>query len=59
MLSGAVLQGDLAVPHGASGIVMFAHGSGSSRRSPRNRFVAESLHEAGFGTLLLDLLTEE
>ena len=58
-LPDATLQGDLAVPHGASGIILFAHGSGSSRHSPRNRFVAESLQDAGFGTLLLDLLTED
>jgi len=53
------IAGDLAVPEGASGIVIFAHGSGSSRRSARNRFVAERLQSAGLGTLLLDLLTPE
>jgi len=51
------LVGDLVRPDRASGIVMFAHGSGSSRRSPRNRFVAGLLQDAGFATLLLDLLT--
>jgi putative phosphoribosyl transferase len=52
------LPGDLALPPQAKGIVIFAHGSGSSRLSPRNRFVAEALHEGGIGTLLFDLLTE-
>jgi putative phosphoribosyl transferase len=56
---GKPLAGDLAVPAGAAGIVLFAHGSGSSRRSPRNREVAGALQERGMGTLLLDLLTEE
>lgn len=51
------LSGDLTLPGAALGIVLFAHGSGSSRRSPRNRFVAEVLNEAGIGTLLFDLLT--
>src|SRR5205085_2830263 len=51
------LDGDLAVPSSARGIVAFAHGSGSSRSSPRNRFVAEVLQEAGLATLLIDLLT--
>jgi dienelactone hydrolase len=58
-LPDAVLQGDLSVPRGATGIVAFAHGSGSGRHSPRNRFVAEKLNEAGLATLLMDLLTEE
>jgi pimeloyl-ACP methyl ester carboxylesterase len=53
----AVVAGDLAVPDGATGLVLFAHGSGSSRHSPRNRAVADGLNRAGFGTLLLDLLT--
>jgi len=53
----AELVGDLAVPEGAVGLVVFAHGSGSSRLSPRNRMVAEHLRAAGLGTLLLDLLT--
>ncbi len=53
----AVLDGDLQMPRGARSVVIFAHGSGSSRFSPRNRFVASVLREAGFGTLLFDLLT--
>jgi dienelactone hydrolase len=53
------LGGTLVVPPEASGIVLFAHGSGSSRHSPRNRYVADVLQEAGFATLLVDLLTEE
>jgi putative phosphoribosyl transferase len=53
------LDGQLSVPSGAGGIVVFAHGSGSSRRSPRNQFVAERLNRAGLATLLFDLLTEE
>ncbi|MFE1546462.1 alpha/beta family hydrolase [Streptomyces sp. NPDC058718] len=56
--TGATLGGRLAVPDGATGIVLFAHGSGSSRHSPRNRAVAEALNRAGLGTLLFDLLTE-
>ncbi|WP_318210261.1 alpha/beta family hydrolase [Streptomyces sp. SJL17-1] len=55
---GVVLAGRLAVPEGATGIVLFAHGSGSSRHSPRNRAVAAALNRAGLGTLLFDLLTE-
>jgi putative phosphoribosyl transferase len=54
-----LLEGVLAVPPHARGIVVFAHGSGSGRHSPRNRAVADVLVEAGFGTLLLDLLTVE
>jgi dienelactone hydrolase len=54
---GAALEGTLALPEGAFGIVVFAHGSGSSRHSPRNRMVANRLNEAGIGTLLVDLLT--
>lgn len=53
------LEGMLSVPVNATGLVAFAHGSGSSRHSPRNRFVAEVLHGAGIGTLLFDLLTDE
>ncbi len=53
-----LLEGILDVPAGASGVVLFAHGSGSGRFSPRNQFVAHSLCEAGLGTLLLDLLEE-
>ncbi|MFC9699936.1 alpha/beta family hydrolase [Streptomyces sp. NPDC056943] len=56
--TGATLGGRLAVPDGATGIVLFAHGSGSSRHSPRNRAVAAALNRAGLGTLLFDLLTE-
>jgi putative phosphoribosyl transferase len=52
------LAGDLAVPDGATGVVLFAHGSGSGRHSPRNRFVADRLQDAGLATLLIDLLTE-
>ncbi|MGW7635752.1 phosphoribosyltransferase family protein [Streptomyces decoyicus] len=55
--AGVRLTGDLTVPAGARAVVMFAHGSGSSRRSPRNRRVATALNEAGLGTLLFDLLT--
>src|SRR6188472_1237271 len=51
------LEGNLAIPSAASGVVVFAHGSGSSRHSPRNRAVATELRNAGLGTLLLDLLT--
>ena len=51
------LEGTLAVPADAQGIVLFAHGSGSSRHSPRNRYVARVLREGGLGTLLIDLLT--
>lgn len=54
----ARLEGDLSVPEGAQGLVIFAHGSGSSRFSPRNRFVASILQQGGLGTLLLDLLEE-
>jgi putative phosphoribosyl transferase len=53
------LQGILKVPQDATGVVAFAHGSGSGRFSPRNQFVAGVLHEAGLATLLLDLLEEE
>lgn len=55
----ARLSGDLTVPVGARSVVVFAHGSGSSRRSPRNRAVARVLEQAGFATFLLDLLTEQ
>ena len=54
---GITLEGNLTVPVGASGLVLFAHGSGSSRFSPRNRYVASVLQAAGLGTLLMDLLT--
>ena len=56
-IEGAELEATLALPERANGIVVFAHGSGSGRHSPRNRYVAEQLVRAGFGTLLLDLLT--
>ncbi|MGW0132093.1 dienelactone hydrolase family protein [Streptomyces sp. NPDC003299] len=56
---GALLTGDLVMLPGARAVVLFAHGSGSSRHSPRNRMVAERLREAALGTLLVDLLTEE
>ncbi|HYM51778.1 MAG TPA: dienelactone hydrolase family protein [Candidatus Limnocylindrales bacterium] len=55
----AALQGDLVVPAGAMGVVLFAHGSGSSRHSPRNRQVAGALQRSGLATLLIDLLTLE
>ena len=54
-----VLAGDLAVPEQARGFVMFAHGSGSSRFSPRNRYVADTLHQHRLATLLIDLLTQQ
>lgn len=57
--AGSEATGDLTVPAGAAGMVLFAHGSGSSRHSPRNRAVAAHLGAAGFGTLLLDLLTAD
>jgi putative phosphoribosyl transferase len=53
------LEGELNVPARATGVVLFAHGSGSSRHSPRNQFVARTIREAGIGTLLFDLLTRE
>ena len=53
------LEGDLSIPEDAQGVVLFAHGSGSSRHSPRNQFVARTIREAGVGTLLFDLLTKE
>jgi dienelactone hydrolase len=58
-LNGSALQGDLVVPPGAKGIVLFAHGSGSSRHSPRNRYVARALQQSGLGSLLIDLLTRD
>jgi putative phosphoribosyl transferase len=58
-LPGAELEGALTIPEEARGLVLFAHGSGSSRHSPRNRYVAEILQAAGLGTLLMDLLTRE
>jgi dienelactone hydrolase len=56
---GATLEGNLAIPDGAAGVVLFAHGSGSSRHSPRNRYVAQVLQQAGLATLLVDLLTAD
>ncbi|MDQ3032596.1 MAG: dienelactone hydrolase family protein [Myxococcota bacterium] len=56
---GAHLSGDLALPRSPRGLVVFAHGSGSSRHSPRNRFVARELQKGRLGTLLLDLLTPD
>ncbi|MFC5822596.1 dienelactone hydrolase family protein [Nonomuraea insulae] len=53
------MSGDLIVPDAARGLVVFVHGSGSGRHSPRNRYVAAALNEAGLGTLLFDLLTPE
>jgi putative phosphoribosyl transferase len=58
-LPGVRLEGVLHLGAGEAGLVVFAHGSGSSRNSPRNRRVAHSLHQRGLGTLLFDLLTEE
>jgi|ERR1051325_9198763 pimeloyl-ACP methyl ester carboxylesterase len=58
-VNGLVLGANLAVPAEAPGLVVFAHGSGSSRHSPRNQFVARLLRESGLGTLLFDLLTAE
>lgn len=57
--AGVILQAALTVPAHACGVVAFAHGSGSGRHSPRNRFVAGQLNAEGFATLLMDLLTEE
>jgi len=54
-----VLEGNLLIPEKATGVVLFAHGSGSSRFSSRNRYVAEQLRAAGVGTLLIDLLTQD
>lgn len=53
------LSGELNIPRNASGVVLFAHGSGSSRHSPRNQFVARTIRNAGLGTLLFDLLTRD
>jgi putative phosphoribosyl transferase len=59
VVGGLELAGDLGLPADARGVVVFAHGSGSSRHSPRNRQVAAAFHRAGYATLLLDLLTAE
>src|ERR1700733_3177669 len=53
------LEGYLSIPTAATGVIVFAHGSGSSRHSPRNRYVADILNEAGLATLLIDLLTAD
>jgi putative phosphoribosyl transferase len=58
-LAQAALEGNLNIPENAVALVLFAHGSGSSRFSPRNRYVAEVLQEAGLATLLIDLLTPD
>lgn len=58
-LKDVILKGNLQIPEKASGLVIFSHGSGSSRFSPRNNFVADVLNAGGFATLLTDLLTEE
>jgi putative phosphoribosyl transferase len=55
----AVLSGNLNIPENANALVLFAHGSGSSRHSPRNQFVARTLNDVGLATLLFDLLTQE
>src|SRR5437899_6677025 len=55
----ATLDGNLSIPEKATALVLFVHGSGSSRHSPRNQFVARTLNNAGLGTLLFDLLTPE
>lgn len=57
--NGVVLRGDLTIPERAASIIVFAHGSGSSRHSSANKYVAERLNRSGFATLLLDLLTEQ
>jgi putative phosphoribosyl transferase len=58
-VGGVLLEADVVVPEQAQGVVLFAHGSGSSRHSPRNRYVAEELQNAGLATVLADLLTPE
>ncbi len=58
-IDSAVIEGDLTIPNDAKGVVLFAHGAGSSRHSSRNNTVADELNQAGFGTLLIDLLTPE
>src|SRR5690242_5083803 len=58
-VGGIHLEGELVLPAEAKGLVLFAHGSGSSRHSPRNQYVARVLHEAGMATLLFDLLTAD
>jgi len=58
-IGNAIVEGNLIVPLGAKGVVLFAHGSGSSRFSPRNQYVAKEFNKARIGTLLFDLLTKE
>ncbi len=58
-VSGIMLEGNLDIPDKARGVVLFVHGSGSSRQSPRNRYVAEALQERGLATLLIDLITKD
>jgi putative phosphoribosyl transferase len=58
-INSIILEGNLIIPEGAKGIVAFAHGSGSSRHSSRNKYVAQELQKEGLGTLLFDLLTAE
>ena len=58
-VNGVQLEGMLVIPHRAKGVVLFAHGSGSSRHSPRNNSVADALQEVGYGTLLMNLLTRQ
>jgi len=58
-VNGIKLEGSLIIPSKARGVVLFAHGSGSSRHSPRNNFVAQTLQSSGIGTLLMDLLTRQ
>src|ERR1043165_149366 len=55
----AVLSGNLTIPDGATALILFVHGSGSSRHSPRNQFVARTLNDARLATLLFDLLTQD
>lgn len=59
LIDSTMLEGSLALPEGTHSLVLFAHGSGSSRFSPRNNYVAQVLQREGIGTLLMDLLTEE
>lgn len=59
VVHGRILEGDLGIPTGAKAVILFAHGSGSNRRSTRNKYVAEVLNKAGFATLLVDLLSSE
>jgi putative phosphoribosyl transferase len=59
LIDGQILEGDLSIPARAKAVILFAHGSGSSRHSTRNQYVAEVLNKAGFATLLIDLLSSE